>query len=224
MMPRRFAASRRRARSILRSRFDPARGAARGPQAEGRCVGHRESAGDRHRAGRAAGDPERRRRSREHPQERDAPPRDAGQARADGEVLETAGNPLVWGELKVPGATRTLLLYAHYDGQPVEPPRTGSSRRRSRRSCAPAGWRMAAREVADLATRTTFEADQRIYARSASDDKSPIVAVSRRSTRSRRAACSLPRTSASCSTAKRRPDRRAWCRRSRSIATSSPPT
>src|SRR5689334_180300 len=37
------------------------------------------------------------------------------------EILETTGNPLVWGELKVPGATRTLLLYAHYDGQPVNP-------------------------------------------------------------------------------------------------------
>src|SRR5918995_224140 len=37
------------------------------------------------------------------------------------ELLDTAGNPLVYGELKVPGATRTLLLYAHYDGQPVNP-------------------------------------------------------------------------------------------------------
>ena len=37
------------------------------------------------------------------------------------ELIETTGNPLVYGELKVPTATRTLLLYAHYDGQPVEP-------------------------------------------------------------------------------------------------------
>lgn len=29
--------------------------------------------------------------------------------------------PLVYGELLVPGASRTLLLYAHYDGQPVNP-------------------------------------------------------------------------------------------------------
>jgi acetylornithine deacetylase/succinyl-diaminopimelate desuccinylase-like protein len=34
-----------------------------------------------------------------------------------------------------------------------------------------------AAELPDLATRTTFEADQRIYARAASDDKSPIVAL-----------------------------------------------
>src|SRR4029453_1471523 len=37
------------------------------------------------------------------------------------ELLETAGNPLVYAELKAAGATRTLLLYAHYDGQPVDP-------------------------------------------------------------------------------------------------------
>ena len=38
----------------------------------------------------------------------------------DAEVLETDGNPLVYGDLRVAGATRTLLLYSHYDGQPVD--------------------------------------------------------------------------------------------------------
>ena len=37
------------------------------------------------------------------------------------EILETDGNPLVFGTLIVPGAERTLLLYCHYDGQPVDP-------------------------------------------------------------------------------------------------------
>src|SRR5215203_711829 len=36
------------------------------------------------------------------------------------ELLETDGNPLVFAELRVPTATRTLLLYCHYDGQPVD--------------------------------------------------------------------------------------------------------
>src|SRR5262245_9919959 len=36
------------------------------------------------------------------------------------EVLETTGNPLVYGSLQVPGATRTVLFYCHYDGQPVD--------------------------------------------------------------------------------------------------------
>ncbi|MEO5592894.1 MAG: M20/M25/M40 family metallo-hydrolase [Chitinophagaceae bacterium] len=34
----------------------------------------------------------------------------------------TAGiNPAVFGEIKVPGATKTIAYYAHYDGQPVNP-------------------------------------------------------------------------------------------------------
>ncbi|MGB1779467.1 MAG: hypothetical protein ACPHQP_07930, partial [Longimicrobiales bacterium] len=31
------------------------------------------------------------------------------------------GSPLILGELRVPGATRTLGIYVHYDGQPVDP-------------------------------------------------------------------------------------------------------
>ena len=30
--------------------------------------------------------------------------------------------PAVYGELRTPGATRTVGMYAHYDGQPVNPP------------------------------------------------------------------------------------------------------
>ena len=91
------------------------------------------------------------------------------------ELLETSGNPLVYGELKVPGVTRTLLLYAHYDGQPVDPKswqqpdpfkpvlRTGRLDR--------------AGQVVDLASVTKFDPEWRLYARSASDDKAPIVAL-----------------------------------------------
>ena len=89
------------------------------------------------------------------------------------ELLETSGNPLVYAELKVPGATRTLLLYCHYDGQPVDPK----------------GWRQPdpfkpvvrqgkdGSEVARPRELTRFDPEWRIYARSASDDKSPIVMI-----------------------------------------------
>ena len=70
------------------------------------------------------------------------------------ELLETTGNPLVYAELRVPGATRTLLLYCHYDGQPVN-----------------------AKAWHQPDPFTPVERDGRIYARSASDDKSPIVAI-----------------------------------------------
>jgi len=38
------------------------------------------------------------------------------------ELLTPAtGNPVVFAEVKVPGATKTINFYAHYDGQPVNP-------------------------------------------------------------------------------------------------------
>ena len=37
------------------------------------------------------------------------------------QLLETPGAPpAVYGELRTPGATRTIVFYAHYDGQPVD--------------------------------------------------------------------------------------------------------
>ena len=74
------------------------------------------------------------------------------------EVLETTGNPLVFGNLTVPGATRTVLFYLHYDGQPVDPSK----------------WRQP--DPFKPVTRGDG-AEARIYARSASDDKAPIVAL-----------------------------------------------
>jgi acetylornithine deacetylase/succinyl-diaminopimelate desuccinylase-like protein len=62
--------------------------------------------------------------------------------------------PVVYGEIKTPGATQTVMFYAHYDGQPV-----------------------------DVSKWTVTEpwkpriVDGRIYARSASDDKAPIQAM-----------------------------------------------
>ena len=87
------------------------------------------------------------------------------------ELLETTGNPLVYGELRVPRATRTLLLYCHFDGQPVDPKRW-----RQPDPFAPIVRRgRDGEEVANARDLTRFEPDWRVYARSASDDKSPIV-------------------------------------------------
>jgi acetylornithine deacetylase/succinyl-diaminopimelate desuccinylase-like protein len=91
------------------------------------------------------------------------------------EILETAGNPLVWGEKKVHGATRTILYYIHYDGQPVD--RARWKQADPFRPILRAG-RMedGAREIPDFTRLDKFEDDWRLYARSASDDKAPIVA------------------------------------------------
>jgi acetylornithine deacetylase/succinyl-diaminopimelate desuccinylase-like protein len=74
------------------------------------------------------------------------------------EILETTGNPLVYGALDVPGAARTLLFYCHYDGQPVDAAKWNQ----------PDPFRPVLRGDG---------AEARIYARSASDDKAPIVAL-----------------------------------------------
>jgi acetylornithine deacetylase/succinyl-diaminopimelate desuccinylase-like protein len=91
------------------------------------------------------------------------------------ELLETTGNPLVYGDLRVPGATRTVLFYCHYDGQPVDAAAWKQASpftpvlRRGRLDEAP--------QTIDVASVDRFEPDWRIYARSASDDKAPIVAI-----------------------------------------------
>jgi acetylornithine deacetylase/succinyl-diaminopimelate desuccinylase-like protein len=85
------------------------------------------------------------------------------------ELLETAGNPLVYAEKNVPGAARTVLYYIHYDGQPVDLSRWKTEPFRP-------VMRDGARDIANWGALEKFPDDWRIYARSASDDKAPIVA------------------------------------------------
>ncbi|HUE24813.1 MAG TPA: M20/M25/M40 family metallo-hydrolase [Bryobacteraceae bacterium] len=60
---------------------------------------------------------------------------------------------VVFGDIHTPGAARTVIFYAHYDGQPLDP-----------KEWATPSWQPVLR-------------DGRIYARSASDDKAPIIAI-----------------------------------------------
>jgi acetylornithine deacetylase/succinyl-diaminopimelate desuccinylase-like protein len=91
-------------------------------------------------------------------------------------LLETEGNPLVFGERTTPGATRTVLYYIHYDGQPVNP---SLWKQESPWKPILRDGRMedGGKEIPALATLETFEPDWRLYARSASDDTSPIIAL-----------------------------------------------
>jgi acetylornithine deacetylase/succinyl-diaminopimelate desuccinylase-like protein len=82
--------------------------------------------------------------------------------------------PLVFGEVRVAGATRTLGLYAHYDGQPVDPSNWTNP------PFEPTLYTDALE--AGGTPRPLPERDEpvdpawRIYARSAGDDKAPIEA------------------------------------------------
>ena len=84
--------------------------------------------------------------------------------------------PVVFGELAAPGATRTVIFYCHYDGQPTDPARWTDTKPWEpalRTASIPAGGRLIPFPQAGA----TIDENWRIYARSASDDKSPIVAI-----------------------------------------------
>ncbi len=83
--------------------------------------------------------------------------------------------PVVYGEVIVPGATRTLGIYVHYDGQPANPTQWTN---------APWDPVLYTRSLEAGGTRIAFpepgapvDPEWRIYARSAGDDKVPIAAL-----------------------------------------------
>src|SRR5678815_4196515 len=84
--------------------------------------------------------------------------------------------PAVYGEWKTAGAQRTILVYAHYDGQPTDPKQwTGTL------PWQPA-FRSAALEAGGQIVSAPTEGSMinpqwRIYARSASDDKAGVMAI-----------------------------------------------
>ena len=84
--------------------------------------------------------------------------------------------PAVYAEWKVPNARRTLLLYAHYDGQPTDPKQwTGTHPWQPlfRSAALESGGQIMPGPLAS----ETFNGDWRIYGRSASDDKAGVMAI-----------------------------------------------
>lgn len=89
------------------------------------------------------------------------------------ELLELEGsNPVVFAEMKTPGATQTVMIYIHYDGQPVNLDNWASD-----------PWKpvmrtdMVEKGGVQVAMKTPFDPDWRIFGRSAGDDKAPIIAL-----------------------------------------------
>jgi acetylornithine deacetylase/succinyl-diaminopimelate desuccinylase-like protein len=84
-------------------------------------------------------------------------------------------NPLVFGEIRTPGANRTLVFYAHYDGQPLDPkewttpPFTPVLRSRPIEKDG--------QPIPLPAPGVPFDPESRLYARSAGDDKASIMAM-----------------------------------------------
>src|SRR5262249_3552044 len=91
-------------------------------------------------------------------------------------LLDADGSPpAVYGEWKTPGANGTLLLYAHYDGQPTDPKQwTGTQPWQPvfRSAALEAGG-----QIVTLPEANPINPEWRIYARSSSDDKAGVMAI-----------------------------------------------
>ena len=78
--------------------------------------------------------------------------------------------PIVVGDFTVPDAKRTIAFYAHYDGQPVDPVKWKSD-----------PWKPVMRDLegheVDWRNAKTINPEWRLYARSAGDDKAPIISM-----------------------------------------------
>jgi acetylornithine deacetylase/succinyl-diaminopimelate desuccinylase-like protein len=86
------------------------------------------------------------------------------------EVTDGPGSPIVFASLDVPSPRGTVVLYIHYDGQPVDASEWTRCKPFAPCVYGPAG------EVT-LRPDTALDPEWRVYGRSASDDKGPIVAV-----------------------------------------------
>jgi len=92
-------------------------------------------------------------------------------------VTVDSANPIVFGEIRTPGATKTIAFYAHYDGQPLDekewatPPFTPTLRE------PPTPDNQLGRVVSLPAKDAPFNPEWRLYARGAGDDKAPIMAL-----------------------------------------------
>ena len=94
-------------------------------------------------------------------------------------ILETEGNPVVYGELNAAPSAPTLMFYVHYDGQPVDPSRWTDSRP-FKPVLRPGKLEAGAVTPAPMSMPPPgkpFNDEWRIYARSSSDDKAPVIAL-----------------------------------------------
>ncbi len=84
--------------------------------------------------------------------------------------------PAVFGEITVPGATRTVGFYAHYDGQPVNPPEWATPPFAPTLRAAP-GADGSLGAVQPMPVSGRVDPEFRLYGRGTGDDRGPIVTM-----------------------------------------------
>jgi len=90
-------------------------------------------------------------------------------------VSVPGSNPVVFGQIRTPGATRTLVFYAHYDGQPLDPKEWASPPFEPVLRDKPV--QDGGKVIPLPAPGQPFDPESRLYARGSGDDKAPIIAM-----------------------------------------------
>jgi acetylornithine deacetylase/succinyl-diaminopimelate desuccinylase-like protein len=85
--------------------------------------------------------------------------------------------PAVYGEVLVPGATQTVVFYAHYDGQPVDSTKWSEGLHPFKPRIANGSLANGAQLIDWPQPSTAFNPEWRIYARGSSDDKAGVYTI-----------------------------------------------
>ncbi len=85
--------------------------------------------------------------------------------------------PAIYGEVKVPNATKTVIFYAHYDGQPVNPNQWAAGIEPFKPVFLDASLEKEGKIIPIPNKTDKINPEWRIYGRSASDDKAGVFAI-----------------------------------------------
>lgn len=85
--------------------------------------------------------------------------------------------PVVFGEINVPGATQTVIFYAHYDGQPVQPAKWAAGTAPFKPVIATNSIENGGKIIPMPAANEAINGEHRIISRSTADDKAGVFII-----------------------------------------------
>ncbi len=89
----------------------------------------------------------------------------------------TGISPAVYGEVNIPGATKTIIFYAHYDGQPVDSTKWSKGLHPFKPTLLNGSIEKQASIIGWPSYMDPINPEWRIYSRGASDDKAGVMSI-----------------------------------------------